>query len=76
MVERRVYTVTGQKASEDEIDRMIETGEAENIFQKSHSGARARACEPPLCLAPVPGSWLVVWWWFRMGICKRIFKFL
>lgn len=35
VVERRVYTVTGQKASEAEIDRMIETGESENIFQKA-----------------------------------------
>jgi Syntaxin len=35
VVERRVYTVTGQKASEEEIDRMIETGESENIFQKA-----------------------------------------
>ena len=35
VVERRVYTVTGQKASADEVDRMIETGEAESIFQKA-----------------------------------------
>lgn len=35
VVERRVYTVTGQKASDAEIDRMIETGESENIFQKA-----------------------------------------
>eukprot|EP00884_Botryococcus_braunii_P007879 jgi/Botrbrau1/17092/Bobra.0399s0002.1 len=35
VVERRVYTVTGQKATEEEIDRMIETGESENIFQKA-----------------------------------------
>ena len=34
-VERRVYTVTGKKASEEEIDKMIETGESENIFQKA-----------------------------------------
>ena len=30
-----VYTVTGKKASEEEIDKMIETGESENIFQKA-----------------------------------------
>eukprot|EP00877_Chromochloris_zofingiensis_P014435 jgi/Chrzof1/9245/UNPLg00212.t1 len=35
VVERRVYTVTGQHMPEDDIDRMIETGEAENIFQKA-----------------------------------------
>lgn len=34
-MERRVYTVTGTKASADEVDRMIETGESENIFQKA-----------------------------------------
>ena len=30
-----MYTVTGQKASADEVDRMIETGESESIFQKA-----------------------------------------
>ena len=35
VVERRVYTVTGTKASEAEIDRMIESGESETIFQKA-----------------------------------------
>lgn len=35
VVERRVYTVTGAKASADEVDRMIETGESESIFQKA-----------------------------------------
>ena len=35
VVERRVYTVTGERASETEIDRMIETGESETIFQKA-----------------------------------------
>lgn len=35
VVERRVYTVTGKKASEDEVERMIETGESETIFQKA-----------------------------------------
>ena len=35
MVERRVYTVTGQHATEDEIDRMIENGEAESVFQRA-----------------------------------------
>ena len=35
VVERRTYTVTGQKASPEEIDRLIETGESEQIFQKA-----------------------------------------
>ncbi|GAB4813326.1 hypothetical protein N2152v2_000372 [Parachlorella kessleri] len=35
VVERRVYTVTGQAATEEEIDQMIETGESETIFQKA-----------------------------------------
>lgn len=35
VVERRVYTVTGQAASEEDIDKMIETGESETIFQKA-----------------------------------------
>lgn len=35
VVERRVFTVTGQHMPEEEIDRMIESGEAENIFQKA-----------------------------------------
>ena len=35
VVERRTYTVTGQKASPEEIDRLIETGESETIFAKA-----------------------------------------
>ena len=35
VVERRVYTVTGKAVSEDEVERMIETGESETIFQKA-----------------------------------------
>ena len=35
VVERRVYTVTGQHATDDEIDRMIENGEAESVFQRA-----------------------------------------
>lgn len=35
VVERRVYTVTGQHAEEEEIEKMIETGESEMIFQKA-----------------------------------------
>ncbi|KAK9800794.1 hypothetical protein WJX73_004427 [Symbiochloris irregularis] len=35
VVERRVYTFTGQKVSEEEVERMIDTGESETIFQKA-----------------------------------------
>lgn len=35
VVERRVYTVTGQRADEETIDRLIETGDSEQIFQKA-----------------------------------------
>lgn len=34
-MERRTYTVMGQKASPEEIDRLIETGESETIFAKA-----------------------------------------
>lgn len=34
-VERRVYTVTGEHASEAQIDHMIDEGEGETIFQKA-----------------------------------------
>lgn len=35
VVERRVFTVTGTKADEETIDRLIETGDGEQIFQKA-----------------------------------------
>ncbi|KMT11631.1 hypothetical protein BVRB_5g109450 [Beta vulgaris subsp. vulgaris] len=35
VVERRVYTVTGQRADEEKIDQLIETGDSEQIFQKA-----------------------------------------
>ncbi|XP_057519284.1 syntaxin-132-like [Amaranthus tricolor] len=35
VVERRVYTVTGQRADEETIERLIETGDSEQIFQKA-----------------------------------------
>ncbi|KAK9170203.1 hypothetical protein Syun_002343 [Stephania yunnanensis] len=35
VVERRVFTVTGRRADEDTIDRLIETGDSEQIFQKA-----------------------------------------
>ncbi|KAL2644130.1 hypothetical protein R1flu_011717 [Riccia fluitans] len=35
VVERRVYTVTGQQADEEVIDQLIETGNSEQIFQKA-----------------------------------------
>ena len=35
VVERRVYTVTGQRPGEEEVEQLIETGESETIFQKA-----------------------------------------
>ncbi|KAK2638238.1 hypothetical protein Ddye_026033 [Dipteronia dyeriana] len=35
VVERRVYTVTGERADDATIDRLIETGNSEQIFQKA-----------------------------------------
>ncbi|KAJ4969625.1 hypothetical protein NE237_002724 [Protea cynaroides] len=35
VVERRVFTVTGERADEETIDRLIETGDSEQIFQKA-----------------------------------------
>ncbi|KAL2335054.1 hypothetical protein Fmac_016267 [Flemingia macrophylla] len=35
VVERRVFTVTGARADEETIDRLIETGDSEQIFQKA-----------------------------------------
>ncbi|KAL2897315.1 hypothetical protein RDABS01_039098 [Bienertia sinuspersici] len=35
VVERRVYTVTGQRADEETVDQLIETGDSEQIFQKA-----------------------------------------
>ncbi|XP_010495111.1 PREDICTED: syntaxin-132, partial [Camelina sativa] len=35
VVDRRIYTVTGERADEDTIDEMIETGNSEQIFQKA-----------------------------------------
>ncbi|KAK4777457.1 hypothetical protein SAY87_017644 [Trapa incisa] len=35
VVERRVFTVTGTRADEETIDRLIETGDSEQIFEKA-----------------------------------------
>ncbi|KAL5994335.1 hypothetical protein ACLOJK_024384 [Asimina triloba] len=35
VMERRVFTVTGTRADEETIDRLIETGNGEQIFQKA-----------------------------------------
>ncbi|PKI34060.1 hypothetical protein CRG98_045517 [Punica granatum] len=35
VIERRVYTVTGTRADEETIDRLIDTGDSEQIFQKA-----------------------------------------
>ncbi|KAJ6797869.1 syntaxin-132-like [Iris pallida] len=38
VVERRVFTVTGNRADEETIDQLIETGNSEQIFQKAIQG--------------------------------------
>ena len=35
VVERRLYTVTGEHASEEKINEIINSGHAENIFQEA-----------------------------------------
>ena len=35
VVDRRYEIVTGEKAGEEQLDQLIETGEAENLFQKA-----------------------------------------
>ena len=35
MVERRVFAVTGQPATDEEIDHIIQTGDAETVFRKA-----------------------------------------
>ncbi|XP_065852970.1 syntaxin-132-like [Euphorbia lathyris] len=35
VVERRVFTVTGTRADEETVERLIETGDSEQIFQKA-----------------------------------------
>jgi len=35
VVERRVFTVTGERADEETIDKLIETGNGEQIFQRA-----------------------------------------
>ncbi|KAJ4979761.1 hypothetical protein NE237_010541 [Protea cynaroides] len=35
VIERRVFTVTGNRTDEETIDRLIETGDSEQIFQKA-----------------------------------------
>ncbi|KAK6131643.1 hypothetical protein DH2020_034657 [Rehmannia glutinosa] len=35
VVERRVFTVTGTRADEETIDKLVETGDSEQIFQKA-----------------------------------------
>ncbi|KAF5471970.1 hypothetical protein F2P56_008727 [Juglans regia] len=35
IVERRVFTVTGTRADEETIERLIDTGDSEQIFQKA-----------------------------------------
>ena len=45
VVDRRYEIVTGEKASDDQLDQLIETGEAENLFQKAIlSQGRGKVC--------------------------------
>ncbi|XP_038695044.1 syntaxin-132-like [Tripterygium wilfordii] len=46
VVERRVFTVTGTRADEETIDRLIETGDSEQIFQKAiHEQGRGQVVD-------------------------------
>ncbi|XP_011094179.1 syntaxin-132 [Sesamum indicum] len=46
VVERRVFTVTGTRADEETIDRLIETGDSEQIFQKAiHEQGRGQVMD-------------------------------
>lgn len=42
-VQRRYYTVTGEKPDEGTVDNLISTGESETFFTESDPGARERA---------------------------------
>lgn len=35
VIERRIFTVTGERADEETVERLIETGDSEQIFQKA-----------------------------------------
>ena len=49
MVERRVFTVTGKRPAEEDVEQLIETGESETIFQKAIlEQGRGQASGPPL----------------------------
>eukprot|EP00803_Ostreobium_quekettii_P001202 evm.model.scf_1060.5 EVM.evm.TU.scf_1060.5 scf_1060:47793-51565(+) len=55
VVERRVFTVTGQHATEEQIDRMIETGDGEAVFQKAILDAgRGKVRKVPMLWAGLP----------------------
>lgn len=55
VVERRVYTVTGQRPGEEEVEQLIETGESETIFQKAIlERGRGQVPGPP-CMLHTPG---------------------
>ncbi|XP_008808593.2 syntaxin-132-like [Phoenix dactylifera] len=46
VVERRVFTVTGNRPDEETIDRLIETGDSEQIFQKAiHEHGRGQVMD-------------------------------
>ena len=50
VVDRRYEIVTGEKASDEQLEQLIETGEAENLFQKAIlSQGRGKVCCCPRC---------------------------
>ena len=54
VVERRVYTVTGQRPGEEEVEQLIETGESETIFQKAIlERGRGQVPGPPSSRVPL-----------------------
>lgn len=66
VVERRVHAVTGKKVGEEEIDRIIETGEGETVFQQAllnqgkgkvwlHNCTLTNSCKTSMgCQYPLP----------------------
>jgi syntaxin 1B/2/3 len=55
VVERRIFTVTGERADEETIDKLIETGDSEQIFQRAiQEQGRGRVLTLPPLLVLVP----------------------
>lgn len=54
VVERRLYTVTGEHASEEKINDIINSGQAENIFQEALMAQGRGKVRKPCCLSSCP----------------------